>query len=164
MAVLPSDTNSTATPLPTMVSSSGLSTGAKAGIGIGVTAGVMLIVPLMVTCVFIIRKHKKHGSKLVLPKPQEICPELHKPGLGPYHIPILSNYQHQELTEPVSSYGSDKTAVEPSFPTQQTSLKPPDAKRILGIDNRTFLDGLPRLEGTRSMEPEGTQNNTDKYG
>lgn len=78
-------------------------------------------------------------------------PTLYQSGVTCPAIPasrfILIRNPKKADADPVRSCDSGVTAVDPGSPAQRTTGKSDHSKRILGLDDRTFLEALPRLEG-----------------
>lgn len=67
----------------------------------------------------------------------------------PQEIALAGQDKREATTDPNSSYGSDATCVELGSPALRATSKDTGAKRVLGLDNRTFLDNLPSIEGKK---------------
>ena len=170
MTILPRVANSTTTrpsdvaSSPTVASSSsGLSTGQKAGIGVG-AAFFALSVVAVILYYFLCRRKRKRCEAVAPPPvylksgerqdPTQAVAPAELPTSDPKEVPYPGELPSSH--EIVNSYGSERTVVEPGSPVQHTGYKgkgkgkgkASDVDRILGTDDRTFLENLPRYEGT----------------
>ena len=170
MTILPRVANSTTTrpsdvaSSPTVASSSsGLSTGQKAGIGVG-AAFFALSVVAVILYYFLCRRKRKRCEAVAPPPvylksgerqdPTQAVAPAELPTSDPKEVPYPGELPSSH--EIINSYGSERTVVEPGLPVQHTGYqgkgkgkgKASDVDRILGTDDRTFLENLPRYEGT----------------
>lgn len=69
---------------------------------------------------------------------------------APLEVPSGSQDQNAATTDLIKSYASDATAVNLGPPLLHATNKDVDSKRLLGLDDRTFLDRLPHFESEQN--------------
>lgn len=125
VALTTSSTQTSATATSTPLSPPGLTTGAKAGIGVGAAVGILLIVALgTVACVFYRRAKPRHDTITASPNMEKKPPAYGQRGAGLASdrvVPEMEGQQLAELEDGMSSELQAGQTVETGLPKERNT-------------------------------------------